>query len=459
MYRAYKYRLYPTPEQAERLDTWFAAARAVYNAGLEQRLTYGRSQGKDVHGRNSYFHSFRQKKELGFRSRADHLGLKDDPDLEWITDAPRDVVVDAALRNLDRTYDAYFAALKRGERPPRLRYRSYDRNNSLTFQVFKSKRMNVIFGRDCVTLPKIGRLRYVRHQKFYGAPKTAEVIREGDEFYIILVVEQPDRDVVHVGGTVGLRLGVDVPLATSDGYYLPVDAQLERLEDRIGNVQRQLSRAQKGSRRRDKVKKHLAALRRKQARRRSARLHKVTTELTRKFAVIGLEDVRLKDATQSGKGRVGKPGKDVQQKATRNRQIQSLAHYKLKEQLLYKAARTGSEIALVECSAPTAQAAIVDHETATATSEPRDKLAPISKFEAFPQFTAETLVSAVSLAENVRDRADLLNTSAGAPARRQSSDILEKMSAINATVSCLQPATVHKIRDNHRVTRDQLSHP
>ena len=179
MYRAYKYRLYPTPEQAERLDTWFAAARAVYNAGLEQRLTYGRSQGKDVHGRNSYFHSFRQKKELGFRSRVDHLGLKDDPDLAWITDAPREAVIDAALRDLDRTYDAYFAALKRGERPPRLRYRSYDRNNSLTFQVFISKRMNVIFGRECVTLPKIGQLRYVRHQKFYGAPKTAEVIREG----------------------------------------------------------------------------------------------------------------------------------------------------------------------------------------------------------------------------------------------------------------------------------------
>lgn len=34
---AYRYRLYPTIEQAETLGQWCGCARAVYNAGLEQR--------------------------------------------------------------------------------------------------------------------------------------------------------------------------------------------------------------------------------------------------------------------------------------------------------------------------------------------------------------------------------------------------------------------------------------
>tara|TARA_Y100001934_G_C11657977_1_gene453081 strand:- start:361 stop:525 length:165 start_codon:yes stop_codon:yes gene_type:complete len=35
--RDYKYRLYPAADQESRLSAWVVAARAVYNAALEQR--------------------------------------------------------------------------------------------------------------------------------------------------------------------------------------------------------------------------------------------------------------------------------------------------------------------------------------------------------------------------------------------------------------------------------------
>jgi len=47
LHRAYKYRLYPTEEQAVQLKQSFAAVRWIYNAALEQRKTYGRAQGSD----------------------------------------------------------------------------------------------------------------------------------------------------------------------------------------------------------------------------------------------------------------------------------------------------------------------------------------------------------------------------------------------------------------------------
>ena len=78
MHRAYKYRLYPTEEQAAKLNQSFAAVRWVYNAALEQRKTYGRAQGTDYFYRDSGFSAPRQSKELHYGSKGDQLGMGDD---------------------------------------------------------------------------------------------------------------------------------------------------------------------------------------------------------------------------------------------------------------------------------------------------------------------------------------------------------------------------------------------
>ena len=70
IYRAYKYRLWPTDAQAESLNRCFAAVRQVYNAALEQRRTYGRRKGSDAFGRDSRFNAPRQAREINFRSQA-----------------------------------------------------------------------------------------------------------------------------------------------------------------------------------------------------------------------------------------------------------------------------------------------------------------------------------------------------------------------------------------------------
>ena len=84
IHRAYKYRLYPTPEQEARLSAWVAAVRTIYNAALTQREWSGRAVGTDPHGRDSRFNSVRQSREIGTRK------LSGDEELEWITDAPAD---------------------------------------------------------------------------------------------------------------------------------------------------------------------------------------------------------------------------------------------------------------------------------------------------------------------------------------------------------------------------------
>ena len=55
IFKTCKFRLRPADDQAARLEQWFASVRWVYNAALEQRETYGRRKGTDLHGRPSVF--------------------------------------------------------------------------------------------------------------------------------------------------------------------------------------------------------------------------------------------------------------------------------------------------------------------------------------------------------------------------------------------------------------------
>ena len=357
MHRAYKYRLYPTEEQAARLNQSFAAVRWVYNAALEQRNLYGfRTKKKpDVFYRDSSFTGPRQSKELHYGPKDGQLGLADDEDLKWITKTPKDCL-DAALNDLDKAFKRFFDGLKKGTGEGYPSFRSADRNNSLSFKAWQRKKSFgksvstplVVFGQDCVKLPKIGRVKYKRHRKFYGDPKTVEVIREGREFYVILVTKHDFKTIKHKGEAIGLDLGVALPVCLSNGEAIAPDLGLEVLEQKARKAQKRLSRAKRGSQRRKQTKQHLADIKRKQARRRTARTHVITTELTRRFSFIAIEDLKLKNMTGSAKGDAESHGKKVKQKAGLNRAILNVSMYKIREQLEYKSEKSGTTVKAVD---------------------------------------------------------------------------------------------------------------
>ena len=117
IFKTCKFGLYPTDEQAARLNHWFASVRWVYNAALELRETYGRRKGTDLHGRPSIIKGCGKKtndviiqdSEAGWRM------LADDPDLAWLTDLPS-VCRQIALQDLDKAFDR-FSSGRAGIRP------------------------------------------------------------------------------------------------------------------------------------------------------------------------------------------------------------------------------------------------------------------------------------------------------------------------------------------------------
>jgi putative transposase len=105
-HKTYKYKLTPTPAQAQALEAVLWRCRVLYNTALEQRRAWwGRGQGKGA----SYY---QQKAELPVLKAAY-------PEYAEIN---AQVLQDVLLR-VERAYQAFFRRVKAGEAPGYPRYR------------------------------------------------------------------------------------------------------------------------------------------------------------------------------------------------------------------------------------------------------------------------------------------------------------------------------------------------
>jgi hypothetical protein len=92
---------------------------------------------------------------------------------------------------------------------------------------------------------------------------------------------------------------------------------------RLRHLERKLARAKRGSNRRARLKLAIARLNVRGVNARRDWAEKLSTDLARRFDVIRVEDLRIREMTRSGKGSVIAPGRHVRAKAGLNRQILS----------------------------------------------------------------------------------------------------------------------------------------
>ena len=123
------------------------------------------------------------------------------------------------------------------------------------------------------------------------------------------------------GEVVGVDRGVAVSAALSTGQMLTCPRLSPSRQRRLRRLQRKLARASRGSNRRAAVKHAIARLRAREADARKDWAEKLSTDLVRRFDVIRVEDLRVRDMTRSAKGTVAEPGRNVRAKAGLNREI------------------------------------------------------------------------------------------------------------------------------------------
>ena len=117
---------------------------------------------------------------------------------------------------------------------------------------------------------------------------------------------------------------------------------------RLARMQRRLSGCRKGGHRWRKRKSVLANHQYRERVRNRNECHRVTTELVRRFGLIALEDLPVKNMTASAKGTLENPGRNVRQKAGLNRSITEQTWGLLRSQLAYKAEWAGRELVAVD---------------------------------------------------------------------------------------------------------------
>jgi len=295
-----RYRLVPSASQEAVLREHCAHARFVWNLCVEQ-------EGEWRPGRGTMPRFAGRCRQLS-EARADN---------PWLA-AGSVIVQQQAVRDHDQAMRNFFAGTHR--RPTWRKARRDDGFRIVAVKPGDVRRLNRKTAE--VRVPKSGWVRFRLSRPVPEDVKSFRVTMDRAGRWHVAFAAIPDPVPAPVSGeVVGVDRGVTVSAALSTGEMLNVPRLGPGRQERFERLQQKLARAEKGSNRRGKVKLAIARLKAREADARKDWCEKLSTGLARRFDVIRVEDLKIRNMTRSARGTVEAPGKNVRQKAGLNREI------------------------------------------------------------------------------------------------------------------------------------------
>ena len=182
------------------------------------------------------------------------------------------------------------------------------------------RRLNRNWGQ--VRVPKAGWVRFRWSRDVPADARSFRVTRDrAGRWHLAFAVIPDPVPGPGTGEVVGIDRGVAVSAALSTGEMLTVPALSARERARLRRLQRRLAKARRGSNRRGKAKTAVARLKARETDRRKDWAEKTSTDIARRFDVIRVEDLKIRNMTRSAKGTAEQPGHGVRAKAGLNRGI------------------------------------------------------------------------------------------------------------------------------------------
>jgi putative transposase len=271
--KTFKEKLRPTLAQERMLDYVLWRCRALYNTALEQRvLAYQR--------RRISLTRYEQEAELK-AIRAEF------PDYAAI----HSHVLQDVLARLDRTYQAFFRRVQRGEKAGFPRFKGRNRYHSFTF---KENSNGVRLDNGSLVLSKIGRIPVHWSRPIEGTPKTVTISQEADGWYVaISCANVPMQPLPPTRQETAIDLGIESFATLADGTRILTPGYYRRAERYLAKCQRRVSRRKKGSNRRRKAVRILAKAHQTVRRQRQDFHHKTALALVRANDTIYHEDLQV----------------------------------------------------------------------------------------------------------------------------------------------------------------------
>lgn len=273
MRKSFQYKARLSPSAARRAEDQLALCAELYSAALQERRDAWRMAGESISAAS-------QMRQL--------------PEIKKIRPEYREIgsqVLQDVIQRLDRAFQAFFRRVKAGEAPGYPRFRSRRRYHSLTFKQAGWK----LEGRQ-LTLQGIGTAKLFLSRPVEGTVKTVTLKRDrcGDWCVTFSCDNVEPKPLPSTGMAVGIDVGLEKLLATSDGEFVENPRHLRRAETRLKRTQRRASKRKRGGSRRRKMVRTLARKHRKVERARRDHHFKTALSLVRRYDTIAVEDLNVR---------------------------------------------------------------------------------------------------------------------------------------------------------------------
>ena len=324
MLRAIKIRLYPNKEQELKLNKVLGCYRFVYNQMLARKQQEYKENNKSL--------------GLTDLSKYFHGELLKDENYAWLKEQ-NTKVLKQSIRQMLSAYEKFF---KQHNGFPK--FKSKKDKQSALFPLEAISKNNKFETRKITLTQPLKDIRFRCSDLYFNRLKQYnDMIRsatlsktKSGNFFLSILIELPNEDVVKYHQTnehVGIDLGVKDFVITSDGEVFENKHFYKSQERKIAKLQRQISKKQKGSNNRNKVRIKLAKAFEKLSNQKEQYIHSVVNDLLTYYDIVFMEDLNVQGMLKNHK---------------LAKAIQEIGFYRFKSILTYKAFNNGKQVVLVD---------------------------------------------------------------------------------------------------------------
>ena len=287
MLKAYKFRMYPTLEQIQKLNQFIGTSRFIYNTYLYKKIQMYKNEHKN-------YNVYEMKKKLKELQQ----------EYEWLKEVDGSILR-TTLDDLDKSYDRFY---KKQSGYPNYKRKSI--NGSYRTPCIKGsykgkeyQNIKIDLEKRTIKLPKISEIKIQGYRNLKEFPEkiyNATISKESNRYYVSICVDEEIKQKEFIPRyIVGIDLGIKDIVVTSDGIKYKNEQNIKKYEKKIKGLQKWISRCEKGSKNRLKVQLKIQRVYQKLKNARKFTLHKISREIVNSNDIIVTEHLKIQNMVKN----------------------------------------------------------------------------------------------------------------------------------------------------------------